>query len=294
MTDQPPARTVARRRLQALGLTEHQAVAVLLPVIAETYREVADDAEDGAHGGTWGETVPEALTSLAAAYRRMAADCDLPGAPMPEVSPALARERAAHEEHRRAVCDALGNRTELGMQWDMLIKYADGAHKWATDAPVGRNPVTVEAKDRAEAAEAKVADYENRLNWETNCGEHARLLDACAAADERAEKAEAALDGIRKAARLHRQGLLGSTGLHAAIGPFDGDDQPAETEAPCFHPSWETHASRRQCTDCGEWLDPEPQQPAALPYGPIEAAADLLLTAARALHAAITPPDRQS
>jgi hypothetical protein len=42
-----------------------------------------------------------------------------------------------------------------------------------------------------EQAKAKVRDYENRLTWETTCGEHARLLDSCRAADERAERAEA-------------------------------------------------------------------------------------------------------
>jgi hypothetical protein len=45
---------------------------------------------------------------------------------------------------------------------------------------------------------AELADYRNRLTWETTCGEHARLLDSCRAADERAERAEtdlaAALD----------------------------------------------------------------------------------------------------
>lgn len=46
---------------------------------------------------------------------------------------------------------------------------------------------------------AELADYRNRITWETTCGEHARLLDACRTADERADKAEAALaDMTRK------------------------------------------------------------------------------------------------
>ncbi|MFJ2630887.1 hypothetical protein ACIO6U_02835 [Streptomyces sp. NPDC087422] len=43
----------------------------------------------------------------------------------------------------------------------------------------------------------ELADYRNRITWETTCGEHARLLDACRAAEERAEKAEADRDAAR-------------------------------------------------------------------------------------------------
>lgn len=40
----------------------------------------------------------------------------------------------------------------------------------------------------------------------------------------------------------------------------------AEPEAPCFHPSWQTEPTvgARKCTDCGEWLDPQPPAPAEL------------------------------
>lgn len=48
------------------------------------------------------------------------------------------------------------------------------------------------------AVQPELADYRNRITWETTCGEHARLLDPCRAADERAEKAEAALDRVRE------------------------------------------------------------------------------------------------
>lgn len=47
---------------------------------------------------------------------------------------------------------------------------------------------------------AHLADYENRITWETNCGEHARLLDSCYAETVRAEKAEAEL---RRVSALH-------------------------------------------------------------------------------------------
>jgi hypothetical protein len=66
-----------------------------------------------------------------------------------------------------------------------------------------RTAIEAEQAD-ADEAYARLADYENRLSWETTCGEHARLLDACRAADERAEKAEAELRGVRNGG-LYRQ-----------------------------------------------------------------------------------------
>lgn len=42
-----------------------------------------------------------------------------------------------------------------------------------------------------ESLRATIADYENRITWNTSCGACARLLDSCRSADERAEKAEA-------------------------------------------------------------------------------------------------------
>lgn len=52
-------------------------------------------------------------------------------------------------------------------------------------------------RQRAEQAEAKVADYENRITWETNCGSCARILDSAIRETERAERAEAALAEAR-------------------------------------------------------------------------------------------------
>ncbi len=87
----------ARRQLQSLGLSEAQALALLLPVLAETYREVADDADDGAHiSNVWGDTPSEALHNFATAYRKVAADCDLPGATVPPEAGARRRVRDLH------------------------------------------------------------------------------------------------------------------------------------------------------------------------------------------------------
>jgi predicted RNA-binding Zn-ribbon protein involved in translation (DUF1610 family) len=52
-----------------------------------------------------------------------------------------------------------------------------------------RTAVEAELAD-ADEAHARLADYEHRITWETTCGEHARLLDACQAAEQRAEQAE--------------------------------------------------------------------------------------------------------
>lgn len=68
----------------------------------------------------------------------------------------------------------------------------------------------------ADEAHTRIADYENRITWETTCGEHARLLDSCRAADERAEKAEqraaateadrdAAMEDARRAMRQRQE-----------------------------------------------------------------------------------------
>jgi hypothetical protein len=60
-----------------------------------------------------------------------------------------------------------------------------------------RTAVDAEIAD-ADEAHTRLADYENRISWETTCGEHARLLDACRAADERVEKADAVLVRVRR------------------------------------------------------------------------------------------------
>jgi hypothetical protein len=116
---------------------------------------------------------------------------------------------------------------------------------------------------RAERAEATVRDYESRLSWETACGEHARLLDACRAADERADRAEAAITRVTALANRaigDWADIDGGTILAAIDGEQPTEPEAdAEPEAPCFHPSWEITGRARRCTDCGEQLDPEPE-----------------------------------
>ena len=51
-------------------------------------------------------------------------------------------------------------------------------------------------KQRANRAEAKIADYENRITWETNCGSCARILDSSIRETERADRAIALLHEI--------------------------------------------------------------------------------------------------
>lgn len=99
--------SAARDQLVTRGFTETEALVLLLPVLAETYREVADDADDGAHiGNVWGDTPSEALHNFAAAYRKVAAGCDLPDATAPPETGARRRVLALH----RPV-------TELGQVW---------------------------------------------------------------------------------------------------------------------------------------------------------------------------------
>jgi hypothetical protein len=62
-----------------------------------------------------------------------------------------------------------------------------------------RTAVEAEQAD-ADEAHTRLTDYENRITWETTCGEHARLLDSCRAADERADRAEAAITRVRAVA----------------------------------------------------------------------------------------------
>jgi hypothetical protein len=67
---------------------------------------------------------------------------------------------------------------------------------------VGRfNEQAIQLSRRAAVAEATVADYENRIAWETTCGEHARLLDTSYAETVRAERAETQRDQTATALR---------------------------------------------------------------------------------------------
>jgi len=74
----------ARDAMVARGFTEHEAVALLCPVIGEAYREAAWEAEVAAGvPSIWGDTVPEALTEFAAAFTKTANDLDPQPTPTP-------------------------------------------------------------------------------------------------------------------------------------------------------------------------------------------------------------------
>jgi hypothetical protein len=336
-----------------------------------------------------------------------------------------AAERAAHEEHRRQLADALGG-MDPATPWDSLIRRAaqvlagrhravDTAQEIEADrdrlaeqlrraagrladaearaeqaeellsiahqtsntserlralAATERDQLAAELRNaryetegerrRADRAEATVRDYENRIAWETTCGEHARLLDSCRAADERATRAE--IDATRAEVTIARvrdavvqwrgwnptenawairdieRALSGDPDPQPQDPPHDkeqpdtepsprcvcgdpiqrwtgpgepgwihspGSDttctdprpavssmtdeseaamsftdavetateeevsgpDPDEPEEPCFHPAWETEPTvgARKCTDCGEWLDPQPKSAAPAP-----------------------------
>ncbi len=64
--------------------------------------------------------------------------------------------------------------------------------------------VAAEERERAERAEARLAELENAVTWETSCLSCSRVLDASAAERERAERAEAERDAARSAAASDR------------------------------------------------------------------------------------------
>lgn len=80
----------ARDAMIARGFTEYEAIALLLPVIAGAYREVADEANEAAEmPSVWGTTPKEALASFADAFNKSANDIDprpAPAAPAEEES----------------------------------------------------------------------------------------------------------------------------------------------------------------------------------------------------------------
>lgn len=83
-------------------------------------------------------------------------------------------------------------------------------------------------KQRADQAEAKIADYENRITWHTSCQSCARILDSSIHETHRADRAE---NAIRQARSLHREscpfarGKVGRTAF--TCGMCDALDPPA-------------------------------------------------------------------
>ncbi|WNI19215.1 hypothetical protein [Actinacidiphila sp. ITFR-21] len=72
----------ARDAMTAQGFTEHEAVALLLPIIGAAYREVADEANESAKSpSVWGDTPEVAFSEFAAAFRKQAYELDPPVEP---------------------------------------------------------------------------------------------------------------------------------------------------------------------------------------------------------------------
>ena len=72
----------------------------------------------------------------------------------------------------------------------------------------------------------EVADYRNRLAWETTCGSCARTLDAAYAETTRAETAEARLQALTEAVVLWRDRPNRDVGLAIALGSILDADKP--------------------------------------------------------------------
>jgi hypothetical protein len=69
----------ARDHMVARGFTEYEAIALLLPIVGEAYREVASEANESADlPSAWGNTVHEAMTAFADAFTKSANDIDPP------------------------------------------------------------------------------------------------------------------------------------------------------------------------------------------------------------------------
>ncbi|SOD80079.1 hypothetical protein SAMN06272781_6857 [Streptomyces sp. 1222.2] len=58
--------------------------------------------------------------------------------------------------------------------------------------------LTADEQARLRDGIARLAEYEHTINWHTTCTGCARILDSCIRDTERAERAEAALERVRK------------------------------------------------------------------------------------------------
>ena len=131
-------------------------------------------------------------------------------------------ELAALREVARGYCPECGrgDASPTAQQWEEQKQRADQAEdllRIAHDTSNKSEAERARAVQRAEQAEAKVADYENRITWHTTCGSCARVLDSSIRETERAARAEAAIGRVQDAVALHRKGLLRLPELYAVI-----------------------------------------------------------------------------
>lgn len=93
------------------------------------------------------------------------------------------------------------NDAELDALYDQLAALRKVARGYCPACGRGDAAPTVtdweQQKQRADQAEAQVADYENRITWDTTCASCARILDSAIAETERRERAEAAIERVR-------------------------------------------------------------------------------------------------
>ncbi|TGZ14712.1 hypothetical protein DV517_61950 [Streptomyces sp. S816] len=72
----------------------------------------------------------------------------------------------------------------------------------------------------------RLADYENRITWETTCEFCARILDSSIRETERRERAEAAIARVRDVCDALADGT--EAGFRAALTIREALDQPTE------------------------------------------------------------------
>jgi hypothetical protein len=224
-----PRMTAGYAALRALHALE-SLVPVTAAAVAAAVAEAGDMGLCGESGAGYlldarGEVIllAEELAAAEAAVTEpeSAAASELEPAPLSsDVGRALTRATAIIAE-RDAEVARLSQRLDLAAS--ALAGDHEGIRLWMLDC-------TAQAerhRERADAAVARASDYENRITWDTNCGEHARLLDSCRAAEERAERAEAQLARAGAAVPddmilAHRGDILTLTGIASAWMPAAG------------------------------------------------------------------------
>ena len=153
-------------------------------------------------------SLEEARDALAAAGQNGAHSDDWPA-----IAPAI-RALAAELKLRRG--NGAVNRREAGNRREAL----------AAALGLGRNAHWDAITARAGEVQAHLADYENRITWETNCGEHAWLLDALQTAETGRDEARQLAENMQgRATTLAAQvgELVDRLGEYADRGIANGE-----------------------------------------------------------------------